>query len=124
MDKQVFKHILEHIKKKDDTISLLYPYVDLTNITEGYEQIISTLFKCYFGKEGYDWISWFLYEKQGREDMRAWDKDGNEICRNEDELWDLCEEARLTKSEYTIPVPMTDEERLEFINQCFTKNYE
>ena len=119
MNKQVFKDILAQMKKNDDTINLLYPYVDLTNVTDGHEQVISTLFKCYFGEEGYDWISWFLYEKNGREDIQAWDKDGNEICRNEDELWELCEEARMTKGEYTVPTPMTDEERLESIKNIF-----
>ena len=119
MNKQVFKDILEQMKKNDDTINILYPYVDLTNVTDGYDKLISTLFTCYFGEEGYDWISWFLYEKNGREDMQAWDKDGNEICRNEDELWELCEEARMTKGEYTVPTPMTDEERLETIKNIF-----
>jgi hypothetical protein len=121
MNKEVFKDILTRIKKNEDTINLLHPYVDLTNVTDEYEQLISTLLNCYFGEEGYEWISWFLYEKRGREDMNAWDKDGNEICRNEDELWELCERERMTKKEYTLPVSMTDEERLEFIKNIFTQ---
>jgi hypothetical protein len=40
---------------------------------------------------GEDWLSWYLYEKDGisgnpREDIRAWDKDKNEICENLEDL--------------------------------------
>jgi hypothetical protein len=47
----------------------------------------------------------------------AWDKDGKEILKNEDELWAYCEELKMSKKEY-IPAPlMTDEQRAELMEE-------
>jgi hypothetical protein len=113
----VFKQLLSKIKKADETVNFLYKYVDLTNVTDEYISIISLLMEHYYGEEGAEWIDWFLYEKQGREDMTATDKDGNEICRNEEELWVLCEELRAVKGEYKEKIPMTEEESKKLLEE-------
>jgi len=43
-----------------------------------------------FGEEAAEMISWFMYEKDfgRRDDIKAWDKDDNEICRTVDQLYD------------------------------------
>lgn len=57
-------------------------------------KIFNIFFKEMYGEDGKDWIDWFLYEKMGSdhpEEMKAWDKDGNEICKNIEELWEMLE---------------------------------
>ena len=46
--------------------------------------------KSIFEKEGYDWISWYLYERDGfgGKVLSANDADGNEICHNIKSLWE------------------------------------
>ncbi len=107
----IFKQLLSKIKKTDDTINVLYKYIDITNITDEYNVIITLLLEHYYGEEANEWISWYLYEKKGRKDIKAWDKDKKEICRNEKELWELCEQARAVKLDYKEKRPMTDAER-------------
>ena len=50
-----------------------------------FERTISFLFK----EEAQDDISWWLWEKDGRSDMKMWDADGKEIPTETVE--DLCE---------------------------------
>ena len=111
---EVFKDILDRIRKSDATVNVLYPMVDVTNVTDEYVSIIDMLMKCYYGEEAADNISWFLYEKNGREDMKAWDKDGKEILKDEDDLWAYCEELKMSKTDYELKKPLTDEEREHF----------
>ena len=52
-----------------------------------YREVVYPLMLEAFGKEGVDWIDWYIYEKRGREDRKAWDKEGNEICHNIESLY-------------------------------------
>lgn len=117
MKLEVFKDILNRIRKSDAVVNALYPKVDLTNITDEYVNIIEMLMKCYYGEEAADNIGWFLYEKAGREDFKAFDKDGSEILKDEYELWVSCEELKLSKSDYEPIEPLTDEQRAELMDQ-------
>jgi hypothetical protein len=114
---EVFKDILNRIRKSDAVVNVLYPKVDLTNITDEYVNIIEMLMKCYYGEEAADNIGWFLYEKAGREDFKAFDKDGSEILKDEDELWADCEELKMSKKDYIPPPLMTDEQRAELMEE-------
>jgi len=43
-------------------------------------------------EEGYDWLGWYLYEKDGisgkpRKDFQAWDHEEKEICKDLKGLW-------------------------------------
>lgn len=119
---EIFKSILERIRKADQTVNVLYPVVDLTNVTEEYVNVIEMLIKCYYGEEAADNISWFLHEKGGREDIKAFDEDGNEIFKSEEELWADCEELKMSKKEYSLVEPMTDEQRKEML-ELITKYF-
>jgi hypothetical protein len=59
------------------------------NYQEPYQYIIDLLLKETFTPEGYDWISWFLYEREGFSGTteKAWDNDNNEICYDIPSLW-------------------------------------
>jgi len=113
----IFKQLLSKIKKTDDTIDILYKYIDITNVTEEYNSIITLLLEHYYGEEANEWIGWYLYEKAGRKDIKAWDKDKKEICRNEKELWELCEQARVVKLDYEPKAPMTNKRRAELMEE-------
>lgn len=121
MNFETFKKLIEQIKENEETLNYLYPKVDLINFADGYNGVITILLKCYYGEEGEDWISWYLYERDPERGLLAHDKDGNEICSSLEELWKTCEECKLTKEDYVIPISMSDKERLELIQQIFTK---
>ena len=114
---EVFKDILNRIRKADATVNALYSMVDVTNITDEYVSVIEMLMKCYYGEEGADWISSYLYDRRNDKNAWAWDKDGKEILKDEDELWAYCEELKMSKKEYTPPPLMTDEQRAELMEE-------
>jgi hypothetical protein len=118
MKLEVFKDILDRIKKTDDVVSDLYPMIDITNVTDGYNQIITALLRCYYGEEAEDWISSYLFEHLDNEPW-AWDEDGKEILTSDEELWVYCEQLRVTKKEYSIKEPMSIEEKTELIKNLF-----
>lgn len=60
--------------------------------TKLFEQMITSNFK----EEGSDWIFWWLYEKDGDPDMKAWDENHNEIpLETMEDLWNLVEQYRV-----------------------------
>ena len=121
MKLETFKVLVAQMKENSDTVNYLYPKIDVINFTDGCEQVISTLLRCYYGLQGEDWISWFLHERDPERDLLSYDKDGNEICTTVEELWEICEECKLTKEDYVIPTPLTDEERLQMVQDIFQK---
>ena len=61
--------------------------VDLVDAFEEYDQVINLLWENILTEYGMDWLSWYLYEKDGisgkpRKDIQAWDEGGKEICKN------------------------------------------
>ena len=56
-----------------------------------FERTISFLFK----EEAQDDIFWWLWEKDGRSDMKMWDASGKEIpTETVDDLWNIVEKFR------------------------------
>ena len=76
-----FLKIITEIEKQDKLVSALYDLkVDLIDWTDPYSSIIGELIKEIYGEEGYDWFSWFCYERDfGNEEIGAWNE--NEIGR-------------------------------------------
>jgi hypothetical protein len=71
--------------------------VDLLEYSESLQAAITIILTEYYGKDGYDWISWYLYEKPTRtdeNDHHAWDANGNPICYDPLSLWTQVEEIR------------------------------
>jgi hypothetical protein len=61
--------------------------VDIIDFTDQYH----TLFKMLWGEiltpEGLDWLEWFIWDKGAiegeiKEEIGAWDEDGNPICQD------------------------------------------
>jgi len=60
--------------------------VDLVDAFEEYDQVINLLWENILTEYGMDWLSWYLYEKDGisgnpRKDLKATDKN-KEICKD------------------------------------------
>lgn len=51
--------------------------------------------KAFFTQEGKDWIFWWLYEKNGNPEMKAWDENHNEIpMETREDLWRYIKQYR------------------------------
>ena len=92
-----FKQVIELLKKVSDRAHNAYQIgIDLMDYDEEYHKAITILMKSIFEEEGYDWISWYLYERDGFDGkvLSANDADGNEICHNIESLWDTVKPYR------------------------------
>lgn len=92
MTYEQFEDIMTKLQKSSDNTDVLYRHgVDVTDVTDHLHSIIGKLLCCVFTSEGYDWIEWFIYEKEfgKRADMKAWDADKNEIAYDLRSLYDL-----------------------------------
>ena len=119
MRQEVFTHILDKIRDKSKRIDDLYELgIDLINFSDDSNEVINILLEVYYGKEGADWISWYLWEHDLNGDKyQATDKDGNPICYDDRSLWEEVERCRLeNNAEYKLLIPITDEARTEMIN--------
>ena len=118
MKLEVFTEILNKLKKQSDKEHALYQLdVDLINFSDDYTSVINILLEIYYGKEGADWIAWYLWERDpnGASDQ-ATTSDGKPICYDVKSLWEEVEQCRLdNKDEYELPVSLTVEERLQVL---------
>jgi hypothetical protein len=118
MKLEVFTEVLNRLRKQSDKQDVLYELdIDLINYSDDYTSIINILLEVYYGKEGTDWIYWYLYERDpvGTIDQ-ATTNDGKPICYDVKSLWEEVEQCRLdNKDEYELPIGLTDEEKLEFL---------
>jgi hypothetical protein len=124
MKYQIFSNIINKIEETNLRTNQIYSLgVDLTEVTDGLHSIISSLLGAYYGQAGLDWIDWWCYDKEfgKREDINAWDKDKNEICRNLFELWEEVEKNRSEGETYEEKAPMTKEEREQIIKNLFNQ---
>jgi hypothetical protein len=119
MKLEVFTEILNKLRKQSDKEHALYVLdIDTINFSDNYTSVINILLEVYYGKDGADWISWYLWERDEDGDQyQATDKDGNAICYDDKSLWEEVEQCRLDNTkEYELPVKLTDEEKLELLN--------
>ena len=64
--------------------------IDLVEYGDPYDKIMSILWENILTEDGYEWLSWYLYDKDGisgnpRDDIKAYDNDV-EICKNLEDL--------------------------------------
>jgi hypothetical protein len=59
-------------------------------------EAICILFEEIYGKEGLQWIRWFIWEKDWGKDKKitATDEKGRPFCRNTIELWEYLEKLK------------------------------
>jgi len=94
MTLKTFTVLIEGIQSQCKKSHELYKHgVDLLAYNEDYyRDVVRPLMLEVFGEEGKDWIDWYIYEKDGREDLKAYDKEGNEICHNIESLYNTITE--------------------------------
>jgi hypothetical protein len=97
MNFKEFKTVIESLKKVSDRTHGIYKFgIDLMDYDEDYHNVITILLKSIFEEQGYDWISWYLYERDAFDGkvLSATDADGNEICHNIESLWETVKHYR------------------------------
>jgi hypothetical protein len=84
-----FKAIIDLMVDNSKRVEAIYDLkIDLLEFNDDNQQLVCLLWKQLLNEEGYDWLQWFLYEKnyihdgKGRKEMNARDESGKEICRN------------------------------------------
>jgi len=119
MKLEVFTEIINKIIKQSDKVNALYELdIDLINYSDDHNSVINILLEVYYGKDGADWIGWYLWERDplGTIDQ-ATTNDGKPICYDVKSLWEEVEQCRLDNTkEYELPVKITEEEKLEILN--------
>lgn len=108
MKLEVFKTIIETIETQGNkSMEAVKLGIDLLDHDEGWLVAIALLMNSYYGKEGGDWVNWYLYERPLVESdgPSATDKDGNAICYDIPSLWKHVEEIRVSENfeEYELP---------------------
>lgn len=119
MKREVFIHVLDKIRNKSNKIDELYNLgIDLINFSDDSNEVINILLEVYYGKEGADWISWYLWERDPAGALdQATTGDGTPICYNDTSLWEEVEKCRLENTEeYELPIILAGEERAEILN--------
>lgn len=96
IEKEEFiKLLMEHDDQEDriDTLSSLGLDVFDSPLIEYGNMMFERLIKAYFTEEGVEWIFWWLYEKDGDPEMKAWDENHNEIpMETMEDLWNYVEQ--------------------------------
>jgi hypothetical protein len=121
----VFKEIVAKLKEQSETLNKVYASgVDLTNIVDSYEVVISHLIGTIYGKEGKETFDWWCYEKEwgSRTDITMWDADDNPVCETIEDLYEWLESGG--DSDYDLPIKLTDSQKMEMLNNLFDKNLE
>jgi len=87
----VFEKMILDLEEISERYGKLYDLgVDVLAYGEPYQRVIAALLEESFGKAGKDWIEWYLYERKSHsgEILKAWNKEGREICHNSRSLWE------------------------------------
>lgn len=99
MIKEEFINVLKEIELLQNQHNEYFKFgIDLLEgpypIAETSYKIINMFFEAIYGKEGLDWIEWFIYENDfGKNRLEAWDGD-KLICQTIKELYEYVEQYR------------------------------
>jgi hypothetical protein len=94
LDLTTFTRMVEELKKNHQQhLQASRLGIDLSEFQSNYDlHVVLPLMHSCFGREGVEWIEWYIYEKclpASGKPCQAWDKEGNEICRDIPELFNL-----------------------------------
>lgn len=97
--KELFEQIIELQQEADTFIDKLEDMgLNLydTPIFNTYGYYLDMLLTAYFTMEGHDWVNWYLFEKAGNSEMKAYNEDESEIkLETLDDLWELIKNYRV-----------------------------
>lgn len=96
--KEEFLELLKMREAQSERLDKLsdagFPIWD-TDVIEYGNLMFDKVIKVYFTQEGEDWIFWWLYEKNGNPEMKAWDEDNDEIpIETMEDLWRFVKQYR------------------------------
>jgi len=101
MEKEIFNKILSLKSEVDDYIEQAEDILKIdifdTKPVDNFYLLFDLVFKNEYTIEGFDWICWFVFEKRGRKEMKAYDNDV-EILKNVEELYEYVEKNYKIKS--------------------------
>lgn len=95
MKKEDLKLAIELLEKFNTYIDKLQSVgIDMieTPLFDCFGRLFDLLIKSHYRNEGQDWINWFLFEKGHNSEIKAYDKNNKEICRDFNELYDIVED--------------------------------
>jgi hypothetical protein len=104
MTYETFKRLIDLKIAHQKKISTLYDLkIDMIEAFEEIEKIEEIFWEEVLTEEGYDWLLWYLYEKNGisgnpKQSMQAWDSDGEEICQDLKALYSFLEKSNYIKT--------------------------
>ena len=119
MQLEIFKEIIAKMQEHDAIIDKTYDAgIDLTNLMDPIQNVVSHLIGSIYGEEGKDTFDWWCFDNEyGTRDLEMTDKEGNRLCRNIEDLY-IYLEANKT-DDYSLPIKLTDEERLKILKGFF-----
>lgn len=96
--KEEFLELLKMREAQSERLNKLsdagFPIWD-TDVIEYGNFMFDKVIEVYFTQEGEDWIFWWLYEKNGNPEMKAWDEDNDEIpMETMEDLWRFVKQYR------------------------------
>lgn len=96
--KEEFLELLKMREAQSERLDKLsdagFPIWD-TDVIEYGNLMFDKVIEVYFTQEGEDWIFWWLYEKNGNPEMKAWDEDNDEIpMETIEDLWRFVKQYR------------------------------
>jgi hypothetical protein len=83
-----FKEYVDLLSKLNQEGHQIYKLgANLMEREESYQTLLSILWKNILTDDGIRWLEWFLYDKGAingsiRDDIKAWDAEKNEICKD------------------------------------------
>lgn len=103
MEKKNFMAIIDSMEKFYKCVDNLYNIskIDIieTPLFKEFYNVISIFIEDIYGKDGKEWFDWFYFEKMpSNNELKAFDKDKIEICKNIDELYEMLEKDYAKKS--------------------------
>lgn len=92
MDKATFVKLIEsNCNFFDQVLKFQEMNIEIwdSNLVKSFNDVFSISMRSMFNQNGLEWIEWYCYEKRHNPSLVARDKDGNEICRTPEELYDF-----------------------------------
>jgi len=98
ISKEEFFTILDEHKAQSERIDKLEEAglcIWNSAVVEYGSYMFDRVIQAYFTKDGIDWIYWWIYEKNGNPEMKAWDENEKEIpTETKEDLWNLVKPYR------------------------------
>jgi hypothetical protein len=94
MQYETFNQVITNLQKHHQKVLTAEKIaIDLADFEESLYLVITDLLTTIYGKDGAEWIEWFIYERHGEGGPLARDADGKPICYDAKSLWEYLEQS-------------------------------